>query len=58
MSRMIFTFFCFWSATVGAILIWQALLGKQKWKVVKTLMFGLFTSVIAISVITLIVILF
>jgi hypothetical protein len=55
---MIFSFFAFWAVIVGAILIWQAMSGREKWKVFKTLMFGAVTSVLAVAVITFIVILF
>ena len=58
MMRMLILFIVMWAAVTGGLCIWRQLSGKEKWSIVKTVSYGLFTAVIAFVILSVFVILF
>lgn len=58
MMRMLVLFLVMWAAVTGGLGVWRQLSGKEKWSIVKTVSYGLFTAVIAFVILSVFVILF
>ena len=58
MIRLWLVFFIFTILINFSIISWRALSGKEKWSMVKTILYSVLVSLLAVSVMTVIVILF
>lgn len=58
MMRMLILFIATWAFVTGGLGVWRQLSGKEKWSIVKTVSYGLFTAVIAFVILSVFVILF
>ena len=58
MMRMVFLFLVFWMAVVLGLHVWRQLTGKEKWKTIKTVIYGLLTAAITFVILSVFVILF
>jgi hypothetical protein len=58
MIRLLLVFFIFSVLINFSIIAWRALSGKEKWSMVKTILYSVLVSLLAVSVMAVIVILF
>jgi hypothetical protein len=58
MIKLLLVFFIFAVLINFSIIAWRALSGKEKWSKVKTILYSALVSLLAISIMTVIVILF
>ncbi len=58
MIRLLLVFFIFSVLINLSIIAWRALSGKEKWSMVKTILYSVLVSLLAVSVMAVIVILF
>jgi hypothetical protein len=58
MIKLLFVFFIFAVLINFSIIAWRALSGKEKWSTVKTILYSVLVSLLAVSVMAVIVILF
>ena len=58
MIRLWLVFFIFTILINFSIIAWRALSGKEKWSMVKTILYSVLVSLLAVSVMAVIVILF
>jgi hypothetical protein len=58
MFKMIIVFLAFWGFVTGAIGLWRQMENKERWSLVKTIVYGFLTACITFTILTTIVILF
>lgn len=58
MIRMLLVFFLVFALVSGSIMFWNAMTGREKWQFTKTVFYGIIISMVTVTILTAIVVLF